>query len=78
MTPASTKKKVDQIERWASKQETEWRAENAERDLADEFVRWCNSPRVQRDPRDVYAIASQIARCFDMGFMRTYAEEASF
>lgn len=51
---------------------THWEAENAERELCDDFVRWAVAAD---DPREVREIASWIAKCFDLNFFRNYSTE---
>ncbi len=72
ITPAQVRKRVRKIVAWASDFSTWWQAENAERELQDDFVRYCIKAD---DPREVREIAGEIARCFDLDFERHYAEE---
>jgi hypothetical protein len=75
LTITGVRRRVRQIQRWAEKPELHYRAENAERDLADDFVRWCARDIAANDPREVRAIAAEIAKVYDCDFNRHYAEE---
>lgn len=72
LTLRKVQTEVRRIMKLAMNHETHWEAENAERDLCDEFVRWAVKAD---DPREVREIAGWIARLFDLNFMRNYSTE---
>lgn len=75
LTLRKVQTEVRRIMKLAMEPATHWEAENAERDLVDEFVRWCATSKAANDPREVKEIAGWIARLFDLNFMRNYATE---